>query len=280
MPLSHIGLDELRNHCRHRIETLELWLRRLIHDKLSAAYGSDYFDYEIGGQHLLRAAIRQRAKERMDKESQRYGRAVDALMLGHLIDILCKQELYRDHFRDALHDAFPNGPEEARTFLSRLEPIRNALSHANPISHHQALRVFCYVEDVIKSIQGHYANMGAADEFNAPSFVMFRDSAGNSVPIGDTRAHLRLTETRFRVGDTIRLEVDVDDTAGGSTVVWRVQSIVGESGTGRSFVLELTQRHVNQNFIIIAELSSPREWHRHGQFDARLMAVYTVLPSP
>ncbi|MGB3381749.1 MAG: hypothetical protein WBA47_09210 [Rhodanobacter sp.] len=281
MPLSRIPIDELRSLCRHRIEALELWLRRLIHDKFSSAFGLDYFHYQVNGNYIFRTEVRKHAETRVQQDPRRYSRPLDALLLDHLVDILCKEDLFTGHFREALRKAFPEGRQEARTFLTRLVEIRNPLSHANPISSHQALRVFCYADDVIESIQEHYAAMGAGDEFNAPNFVTFRDSAGNSVPINKTREHLELTKTKFRVGDRVRFEVDTDGIGGDCTVHWVVANIGrGESGTGNSFTLELTPRHVNESFTVSASLISSKDWHRHGNFDAHLVVTYKVLPPP
>ena len=35
--------EDLRAFCRNSIETLEIWARNLIHEKLSAKYGDNYF---------------------------------------------------------------------------------------------------------------------------------------------------------------------------------------------------------------------------------------------
>ena len=180
MSLTQLPIDDLRTLCRHRLETLELWLRRLIHDKLTAAYGHAYLEHEVSGNHIFRGEVRQKASARMRENPDRYSRPVDALFLDDLVTTLCKKDLHREHFRDALSGAFPDGCEEARTFLSRLVDIRNPLAHANPISDHQVLRVFCYSQDVIKSITDHYESFGMSREFNAPTFVAFRDSIGNS----------------------------------------------------------------------------------------------------
>lgn len=281
MPLSHVPIEELRSLCKTRIEILELWLRRLIHDKLSNTFGINYFSCQVAGNYLLRADVRKYAERRVRENPSHYSKPLDALLLDHLVYILCKEELFHKCFRAALAKAFPDGSTEARTFLKRLVAIRNPLAHANPISNHQALRVLCHTEDIIESIQEHYAAMNAKDPFNAPNFVTFRDSAGNSVQIGGTQEHIDLRRTTFRVGDSVRFEVDTDDIHGNSTVQWVVNNIPnGESATGASFVLNLLPRHVNTDFSITGSVVSSRDWHRHGNFDALVSVTYTVLPLP
>lgn len=281
MSLTQLPIDDLRTLCRHRLETLELWLRRLIHDKLTAAYGHAYFEHEVHGNHIFRDDMRRNAVARMQKNPDRYPRPVDALLLDDLVTTLCKEDLHREHFRHALSGAFPDGRVEARTFLERLVEVRNPLAHANSISDHQALRVFCYSQDVIKSITDHYESLGMGREFNAPTFVAFRDSVGHARDIAETKARLDFLDTIFRPGDRLRVEVDVDDSFSTDTytVNWVVANISnGESGSGSNFEILLTPRHVGEHFSIVATLKSIKEWHRHSNFDAHLSVTYKVLP--
>ena len=65
------------------------------------------------------------------------------------------------------------------------------------------------------------------------------------------------------------------------TVNWNVANISkGESGSGSSFEIVLTPRHVGEDFSIVATLKSIEEWHRHQNFDAQLVVGYKVLPPP
>ena len=42
MSLHKLPIDEIRDYCKRDIESLEYWLRRLIDEALSDAYGSNY----------------------------------------------------------------------------------------------------------------------------------------------------------------------------------------------------------------------------------------------
>ena len=65
MLLHQIPTEELRAACRQRLESCELWLRRIIHDRLSADLGDTYVqDGQFHGQHLFRGEIRRHAAER------------------------------------------------------------------------------------------------------------------------------------------------------------------------------------------------------------------------
>ena len=82
------------------------------------------------------------------------------MLLEDAIYIICKPELLKDHFRVPLAIAFPDGREEARTFLNRILAPRNNLAHANAISTRQSEQVVCYSNDVIDSLKQHYRAIG------------------------------------------------------------------------------------------------------------------------
>ncbi len=153
MVIHNHSFEEIRVATRQKLETCEIWLRRLIHEVFLESLGVSYFDDgEYKGSKLFRSEVRSHADSRMAAEPERYGRKVDTLTLNQIVDTLCKQDLYTGFFRPALQEAYPDGRSEARTFLGRLIDVRNALSHSNPISVHDAERAFCYCDDIIWSL--------------------------------------------------------------------------------------------------------------------------------
>jgi hypothetical protein len=281
---TEIPISALRNHCRERIETLELWLRRVIHDKLLAQFGDDYFEKSLNGNQLFNTEIRKKSVSRMTSNPGRYSRPLDSLVLDDLITTLCKPELHRGFFQDTLKSAFPDGAAEARTFLARIVDIRNSLAHANPISDHDALRVFCYSQDIISSIRQHYLEASVKNEFNAPIFVRFTDSLGHSEAISPQttgNASFNYPDCILYPGERLRLEVSVDDSFNSESyqVTWHVANISGgETSVGSHWDLLITTRHVGVIFTVAAVLQSNKDWHRHSNFDARLSVSYKVLP--
>jgi hypothetical protein len=283
MPLHKISSEELRTACRQKLETCETWLRRLIHETFSNSFGSSYFYSGIfNGNNLFRSDIRDHAGRRMREQPARYSREIDTLLLDHLVATLCKQDLYSEYFQTALRRAFPNGNAEARTFLGRLVSIRNALSHANPISVHEAERALCYCDDVIWSLKEFYREQNMAQEYNTPRFIRFSDSLGHTeYPLNTQSEYDYRKHTSLRPGEPIRLEVEVDDSFPPEeyTIEWVVSNIPnGESALGTSFVLEIQRRHVAERFYIVATLKSKEDWHRYLTFDDRLIISYKILP--
>jgi hypothetical protein len=280
VPLHTIPFEELRSACRRKLETCELWLRRLIHEELSRNFGASYFSDAIHkGNHIFNSKVRAHAAARRAEHADRYSTDLDALVIDQLVAILCKKDLHDAFFSSALRGAFPLGNEEARIFLQRLIPIRNALSHANVISVHDAERVLCYCDDVICSLKDYYQDQNMDRDYNAPLFIRFADSLAHSEVISKPFTTLDYTnESTLRPGDSLRLEVEVDSTfdPGSFTVEWNSSS--GDTGTGLSFTLELQAKHVDERATIQVLLISDKVWHRMGHCDARLSLFYTILP--
>lgn len=283
MALHLLSSDEVRRACRQRIEACELWLRRLVHEQLLPDFGSDYIQVaQLNGQLIFRSEIRKHVFTRVSAHPDRYTRAIDALQLDHLASVICKADVYKKYFVHAMKYEFPLGSEHLRLVLERLVPIRNALSHANPISLHDAERVLCYCDDIVSSLNQHYEALGMATDFNAPSFVRFTDSQGHTEYPTSTDIQLNFTEEApLRAGQSIRFEVEVDPhyLPTEYLVKWQVVDIAhGEAAEGVAFHLTLLPKHVSKNFAIFVTIISNKEWHRHGRHDARLVLVYQVLP--
>jgi len=104
--LQKVTDSELRSICKERIEALEHWLRRLIDDVLTPLYGDYFMHADAKGNRLIRGSLSQQVEERRAKEPSRYPRKIDAVLLEDAVDIICKPELFKNHFSKALYDAF------------------------------------------------------------------------------------------------------------------------------------------------------------------------------
>ncbi len=287
MPLHSVPESELREHCRRAIEGLELWLRRLIDNKLSDAFGSNYIDAtRADGSRVIRAELARDLTERVSREPNRFSRPIDAALLDEEISIICNPVLYEDHFKDALRGVFPQGHESARTFLQRLVPIRNALYHANPLSVHDAYRVLCYSMDVIEGLKTYYARTNMSQVFNVPTVVRVSDSLGHVVDrpssIQNTIDYSRDDSVRLQCGDTLSIEVDVDPTFDPQSyeIEWQIANIGGPMPRGRKFHWLLTDRYVSARLCIVCRVISKKTWHKLGSFDDQIDIGYRVLPPP
>jgi hypothetical protein len=60
MPLSKLTEGDLRDACRARLEMLELWLRRLIHEQFEQIYSNDILNAKnAAGDFVVRKQIRE-----------------------------------------------------------------------------------------------------------------------------------------------------------------------------------------------------------------------------
>lgn len=284
--------NELRNLCREKLESLEHWLRRLIDEELADKYGGDYFSYaDSKGNRLIKKSIVEAFEERVKKEPSRYNRKIDAVLLDDAIAIVCNPSLYV-LFKPALSDAFPNGGNEARTFLKRLLDPRNRLAHANPISQRQAEQVICYSNDVIDSLRLYYAAIGMHQEYNVPLILKVIDSFGNvfyrnqMLPSHINSPHknlAKLSQCFLRPGDTLTVEIEVDPAFDRSeyTVSWRIspsQNPFQIVSNDLKVKLHLSVQHVTESLILECRIKSNQQWHRMGSEDDRLTLNYKVLP--
>ena len=251
------------------------------------AFGSSYVSWaDSAGNFLVKRRIRDALNSRLQSEPNRYQRQIDAALLEDEISILCNTQLFARFFREPLREAFPDGNAEARTFLERLIPVRNALSHANPISVRDAERVVCYSHDIIQSLKRYYEMSGTMQDYNVPSFIRFTDSLGAVVHIqsDDERIagyHIvrRNPVPKLFPGDTLAVEVEVDAAFDPSTyhVLW---SLSDHNVEGLRAVLEIRPAQIRESFIVTCELISTRDWQRFGRFDDGLLVEYRILPGP
>lgn len=286
--LSGMTQDDIRSICRSKIESLEHWLRRLIEDTLVPVYG-DYFSHvDIHGNRLIRLELCRKVEGRFFNDPQRYPRKIDGILLDEAIDIICK--LYKQHFQDALHHAFPEGAAEARTFLKRISGPRNPLAHANPISNRDAERVICYCNDVIDSIKHYHQARGMHRDFNVPLIFKFTDSFGQECARaqcqpangGIMRNFAQKSYPVLRAGEILTVEVDVDPSFDPNEydIAWSfLQGIFASgSGCGRKANIFLEDHHVGETFNVQCRVTTKKGWHRLGTHDDILLIYYKVLP--
>jgi len=289
MPLREINNEQLRIFCKEALENFEYWTRRLIHEKLSKN-GISYLDCQNqNGDYLIKKSIRENVHERMSKNPGRYSRAIDAFLLDDIISVLCNPALYQAYFRDALFVAFPEGLEEARTFLNRLTMPRNHLAHANPISIRQAEQILCYTNDVIDSLKDFYLKENSSMEYNVPQIIRFTDSFGNeryrdehSETIGALVCFLNNNSSYYlRPGDKFRIDIQIDPTFNKDEydIIWLMEDFKTEEFNNKPYLFfKVNNSHVSASLSISCTIISNKTWHKHKNFDDKLIICLKILP--
>jgi hypothetical protein len=289
--LAPLSEAEIRRICWEKIEAIEHWLRRLIDDTLSAKYGDYFTATDAKGNRVIKGSIAKDAATRRTKEPSRYPRAIDALLLEEAIDIVCNPQLFKDNFRIPLATAFPEGRDEARTFLKRISSPRNNLAHANTISLRSAEQTICYSNDVIDSLKIHYRQIGMEESYDAPLILRLTDSFGNSYvrsqfsPCHDggiMKVFSEFPEMHLHPGDILTLEIEVDPSYDPASYEIRWTSTKpwsNQADMSRKVVIPITNRQVGQQFSIQCRITSHRDWHRMDMgADDFLLLYYRVLP--
>lgn len=290
-PLLKLSEIELRDLCRHRIDTFESWARRLLDETFKANYGDNYFDYMVSdSQPLVRSEIKKRIEQRIQDNPGRFPRRVDAILLEDIEYFLCRDDLYATFFKSILEPFF-SGVLEVRKIFSRLIPIRNKLSHGNTISLHEAEQCMCYTGDFISVFKQHYVSLGKDKDYNVPVFLRIKDCLGNDLIRKDSNYKWEeylyggtAPKIQLRSGDSYKLWIEVDSSFPSSfyTIKWAVVqdlTTVVAKGTGDTISFTLTNKNVSYAPEIRLELTTKRDWHRFHDVDDMVALHYSkVLP--
>ena len=256
-PLIELSEIELRDLCRHHIDTFENWSRRLIDKTLKMNYGEDYFNHMISGQQpLIKNEIKKRIEQRVIDNPHRFPRKIDAILMEDIEYFFCRDDLYNSHFKAVLEPFF-SGKNEVRVVLERLIPIRNKLSHGNTISIHEAEQCLCYVNDFIEVYKQHYIALGKDKVYNVPVFLRIKDSLGNDIIRENTsyswemfslpQTHKRI---QLRSGDDYKLWVEVDSSFDSSfyEIKWIITQMITDviaKGSGTEIRFQPTNKNVS-----------------------------------
>lgn len=290
-PLMRLTETELRDLCRHHIDTFESWSRRIIDETFKTCYSSDYFNHMISAdQPLVKSEIKKRIEQRISDNPGRFPRKIDAILLEDIEYFLCRDDLYCSHFKPILEPFF-SGVAEVRKVLSRLIPIRNKLSHGNTISIHEAEQCICYVGDFIDVYKQHYLALGKERDYNVPVFLRIKDSLGNDIIREDASYSWELhlyghtaPKIQLRSGDSYKLWVEVDSSFDSVfyEIHWRVMqdyTTVIKKGTGNVIEFTLNNKNVSYMPEIQISLVTKRDWHRFRDVDDIIkLSFEKVLP--
>ena len=290
-PLIKLSETELRDLCRHHIDTFENWSRRILDETLKNSYGSDYFNHMISAdQPLIRSEIKKRIEKRVIDNPGRFPRKIDAILLEDIEYFLCRDDLYKNHFKNVL-EPFYSGILEVRKVFERLIPIRNKLSHGNTISIREAEQCICYTGDLIDVYKQHYIAIGKERDYNVPVFLRIKDSLGHDIVREKSSYSWEIyfhggiaPRIQLRSGDRYKLWVEVDSSFDSSfyEITWIVKqdyTTVIKKGTGNVIEFTLNNKHVSYSPEINISLVTKRDWHRfRGVDDIIKLSYEEVLP--
>lgn len=280
--------DELRSICRVNIEAFEKWARTIIHNELKKNLGENYFDMKLSPDvPVVKKSVRDKTSKMMQKYPQRFHRKIDTLFLDEIIYLLCRNDLYKRFFKSFLDLIYPDGNSEARTYLNRLVPIRNCLSHSNPITVRDAERCICYTNDFIDGVKQYFYERGDEQVFNTPNAIKLNDSLGNEFHLNKDKSfeslHINRTGTnqlhQFHIGEKYSawLTLDPSFNLEEYTFNWHIESGI-HLGNASRLDIEITENMVRERCAIYCEIRSTKSWHRYNGYDQQFAIVFQVLP--
>jgi hypothetical protein len=284
MPFFKLTDSEIREVARKHIESLEFWLRRIINDSLTSAYGKDYWSYHNDkGLFLLKQEIRSKVSERVSAEPDRYPRWIDATLIEHQVFIICKEDLYSNFFKPYFETEFRFGRVYLKSVFDTLIKIRNKVSHANPTSIRDAEKAICYSNDLIDSIKKYYSDHNMNQDFNVPTILSYSDSFGNKIYAEEwaknsMNINLNGKIPKLRPGDRIRMSLEIDSSFNPDEYKIEWQTNIKTRATGASIEFLFLDEDVDANLILRVHVKSNKSWHKHGLFDDYLSLCMTILP--
>jgi hypothetical protein len=209
----------------------------------------------------------------------------DPTTFGNAATIVLHPNLYGSYFKPALAQAYPDGEAEARTFLGRIEALRNKLAHGATCSVRDLEQCVCYANDLIDSIKVFFVTQNQQRLYNVPLIARVVDTRGNELHPSPDEENvvwwLRDSITgSLTIGETLGIEIEVDPTFDPASykVQWRTGGLTGDRSEGRRFSLVIAERHVTSLFVVNCTVISDKTWHRYGSFDDQLNIAYRVLP--
>ena len=278
-PLITLEETELRDLCRHHVDSFEQWSRRIIDESFKRDYGDKYIDTEVKpGQPLIKVEIKRMIENRMQENPVRFPRWIDAIVMENIEYFFCRDDLYIQYFKQ-IFEPFYSCKDEIRSVLKRLIDIRNKLSHGNSISLHEAEQSLCYTEDFIGCLKAYYDQQGKSREYNVPVFIRIKDSLGND----QIREHMELypweiyctgyhgdSKVVLRSGDTYKIWVEVDGSYPENSydVTW--QFTCGKrqlSGKGNTVEVTFDDMDVSYWVRVSFFLKTHNTWHRRAAAD-------------
>lgn len=298
---------EARDLCKHRIDMMERWSRRLIDEMFKEYYGNNYFEIEVyEGQPLIKSSIKRQVNGRMKAHPERFSRKVDALVIEDLEYLFCRNDLYKIHFKE-LFETFFSGQQEVRYVLKRMSSIRNKIAHGNHLSQHELEQGVCYSNDFVVVFSNYYKKLGKEKEYNVPTFLSVRDSFGHNLyrenssysweihdwqlanDISSVAGNVvvnALKKINLRSGDSYRLTLEVDDSfpIDFYEIEWYVRYGIREliaKGQGNTVEFTVDDNCVSYILSIRVKLITKRTWHRFASMgcdDYFELVLGEVLP--
>ncbi len=288
MPLHNIDNVTLREKCRSRIESLEVWLRRVINEEFTQLHGPNFINFQNENRDfLIKKHVRDNINARYSNSPKDFARLIDAAFFENLIDIFCNPNHLENIFKKYLNSIYPHNMPHQYIYLefclSRLKAIRNTLSHANEISVRNAEFVLSTTTEYTESFKQYYYMEGKQQEYNVPQIIKITDSFGNVIirrNFQNNEIHDFSTNPNcyLRPGDIVSIEVEVDPSYTDTKYKFRFGGTSQDYDYNNRLVYTIRKQDVQERKPIHCQVRSDKDWHKHSHMDDQITIYYKILP--
>lgn len=281
--------EKIRSISKTAIENLEKWARLVIDKELTEKYGENFFyENDDDNNPIVKKELIRKSEQIKKENPARFSRMVDTLFLDEIIYFLCKESLYKSCFKKILDLIYPDGRMEAKTYLSAIIPIRNKLSHSNPISIREAEKAICYSNDFVDGVKDYMKKNGQQQQYNVPNIIKINDSLGNEFYL-NKNINFELISIKdkdgslyeFEVGEryTVWLTLDPSFDKQEYQFRWTVEngSMITPNNLDHLDII-INEKLVGENQAIYCTLISNKNWHRYRGYDQQFAIAFKVLP--
>lgn len=282
--------EQLRQVCRTHIESLEKWARLLLGKVLTKEYGADFIHSKNPDGNLnFKKSLVEKADRMIADEPGRFPTPLDTLFLEDIVYLLTRKDIF-ELMKPTAIDFYPEGKEELRTFLERVIPIRNKLSHTNPFSVRDAERAVCYSNDFTDFVKQYFAKNNMEKEFNIPMILKVTDSLGNEKisdgkePNGIMSISLTDPTTKekkvFYKGEqfSVILEMDPSFPEGDYDINWPKMDGVEVHENGKKIIVTIGDNLIGEETSLCCRIVSHNTWHRYNSYDQTLLIRFKAIP--
>lgn len=216
-----------------------------------------------------------RDRKQAELQRQRSGAVEERLLYyAQFYDLSTILEKNWPHFAPALGEW-----KTMKVWLSELNNLRDPDAHRRELLPHRQHLVLGISGEIRTRIVRFRSQLDTEESY-FPRIERVRDSLGNSW-LPDQQSIVVDTLRILRPGDKLDFVVTATDPLGGE-LEYRIQvSGVGlPSQKENSFSIEIQEKHIKKKAEVMITVSSLRNYHAMGEYDALVCFVYSILPLP
>lgn len=277
--------QKLNEGAKRYFESFEHWARKVIDELAKERYGIHYM----------------KIKDKKDKpyfkmQTMQNNKRVNVLFESlkdlrypELIKVLFKQPFYKELFAPIFEFGYKGfKPSLIELMYKRLLEPFYKLEKNELVTLRELEQIAGYTGDFIETVRLYYVSRNDYLMNIAASIMSISDSLGVKLNKDDLVAaddyHLYVvenyTDTALYPGDRYTITLDIEErmNASGYDVKWFIKGKQDPKQTGKHFVIDIKESHLDDFLLIECLVVGKQKYHRYGEYDDRLIISINVLP--